>query len=606
LTAVGSAGEVPVAVAAVVGAEREPDGSVEGALAARLRHSGATLLVLDNMEHVLAAAGTLCGLLDGLPDLRLLVSSRLPLRVDPERVIALDGLDERSALELIARSVGRRGSQPALSDADGDALRDVVRLLDGLPLALELAAARLSVLTAVQLRDRLRESIDVLGEARGGRPARQRSLRAVLDSTLALLDPSARALFVRLGAFAGPVELDELERVLSGDGVGVLEALAELVDAALVQRVETGDGTVRFGLAEALRQIASELLDRKPDGERWRRAHAQRQYELVWALRTGWVDRKTVVAAHAAEREAGAGLRWATANHDPLEQPLAAAYALVLLDDGRVRECGAITERLIASPPADAEVRALALGAHSLYLGNTGRPDEARRFADEAHDLAPDAKTRCGALILRGVSNLFAGHTPEAVTDHADATALAREQHDPALLTTALAFESQALVTAHLLDEAAARLDEARTVGSPVDANALYSLDTGLGDLALMDGRPADALEPYARSLEQALADGNLMQIAMDLFGVADALATLGHHVEALEVAGMAESQSAEIGAVADPLYVEHLAALDQRIGPARTAELKQRGRTADPADRVSRACQLARSHAPASDIARE
>ena len=184
-------------------------------------------------------------------------------------------------------------------------MREIVGLLDGLPLALQLAAARLSVLTAVQLRDRLRESIDVLGEARAGRPARQRSLRAALESTLSLLDPAPRALFVRLGAFAGPVELGELERVLSGDGVSVLEALAELVDAALVQRVETGDGTVKFGLAEALRQIASELLDREGDGERWRRAHAQRQYELVWAIRTGFVDRKTWLAALSAEPRGG-------------------------------------------------------------------------------------------------------------------------------------------------------------------------------------------------------------------------------------------------------------------------------------------------------------
>ena len=264
LTAVGSSDEVLVAIGAALGAERELEGSVEAAITTRLRNSGATLVIVDNMEHVLAATGALCGLLDRLPDLRLLVSSRLPLRVDPERVIALDALDERSALELIARSVERRGKRPKLTDANDEALREIVRLLDGLPLALELAAARLSVLTAVQLRDRLRESIDVLGETRGGRPARQRSLRAALDSTLALLDPAPRALFVRMGAFVGPVELEELERVLSGDGVSVLEALAELVDAALVQRVETGDGSVKFGLAEALRQIASELLDREP------------------------------------------------------------------------------------------------------------------------------------------------------------------------------------------------------------------------------------------------------------------------------------------------------------------------------------------------------
>jgi predicted ATPase len=600
LTAVGSPDEVPLAIAAVVGAEPEPGASVQEAITTRLRHSGATLVIVDNMEHVLAAAGTLRGLLDQLPDVRLLVSSRLPLRVDSECVVALDALDERSALELIARSVGRRGLHQALSDADGEALRDVVRLLDGLPLALELAAARLSVLTAVQLRDRLRESIDVLGEARGDRPARQRSLRAALDSTLALLDPSPRALFVRLGAFAGPVELEELERVLSGDGVSVLEALAELVDAALVQRVETGDGTVRFGLAEALRQIASELLDQAPDGQRWRRAHAQRQYELVWAYRTTLVDRQTFLAAHAAAREADAALRWASATHDPVEHPLAAAYSVLLLDGGRVREAGAITERLIALRPADAEVHWVALGAHSAYLGNTGRLDQSRRVADEAYAVAPDAKTRSHTLLLRGLSNLFEGHTAEAVSDHAEATALARELDDPAFLAGALVFEAQALMAARLVDEAGARLDEARTVGTPVDANSLYYLNTFVGDLAIVGGRPADALEHYARSLEHALADGNLMQVMNDLLCAAEALAALGHDAEALEVAGMAESQATEFGASSDRLYDEHLAALERRLGPAMTAELKQRGRAADPADRVARACQLARSHAPA------
>lgn len=144
-------------------------------------------------------------------------------------------------------------------------------------------------------------SIDVFGEARGGRPARQRSLRAVLDSTLALLDPSARMLFVRMGAFAGPVEPDELERVLSGDGVSMLEELA-------------------------LRQLASELLDREPDGERWRREHAQRQYELVGAFRTWSVDPKDLSGrpCRGAGRGRGAALRLASANHDPLEQPVAA------------------------------------------------------------------------------------------------------------------------------------------------------------------------------------------------------------------------------------------------------------------------------------------
>lgn len=602
LTAVVAPDELLTAIAAVVNAEGDPDRPVQDVLEARLRNSGPTLVMLDNFEHVVAAAAAVSGLLDRLPALRMLVTSRLPLRVDPERVIQLDALEEEAALELIVRSLRRRGALAKLTDADRDALGEIVGLLDGLPLALELAAARLSLLSAAQLRDRLRESIDVLGEARGGRPARQRSLRAVLDSTLSLLDPSARALFVRMGAYAGPVELDELERVLSGDGVSVLEGLGELVDAALVQRVETGDGTVRFGLPESLRQIASESLDREPDGHHWRHAHAQRQYELVWALRTWWVDRRTYLAAHAAEREAAAALHWASANHDILEQPLAAAYALVLVDGGRVREGGASTERLIASQPADAEVRWLVLLAHSYYLMHIGRYDDARRFADEACCDAPDAKTRSGALMMRGLSNVWGSRPAEAVRDHIQAAALARELHDdPAFLAGALMLEAQALISARSLDEAAARLDEARTVGSPVDAQALHHLDTQFGDLALADGRAADALEPFARSLEHALADSNLKQLANDLFGVAEALAALGHDAESLEVTGMAQRQSAEMGASSSIQFdYEHLMALEQQIGPGRAAEHKQRGHAANPAERVARACQLARSHAPA------
>jgi tetratricopeptide (TPR) repeat protein len=364
---------------------------------------------------------------------------------------------------------------------------------------------------------------------------------------------------------------------------------------------------VRFGLAEALRQLASELLDREPDGRRWRHAHAQRQYELVWGVRTWSVDRKTWLAAHSAEREAGAALRWATINHDPCGEPLAAAYAFLLLESGRVREADAITERVLDSPFADAEVRCIALLAHARYLGWAGQRDEALRFADQAYGLAPNAEARCVALIHRGFQNLFGGHVADAVKDHAEATALARELHDPAFLAGALVAEAQALGGARLLDEAAARLDEARTVGSPVDANALYYLNTHIGDLAIFDGRPADALKPFAWSLERALAESNLMQIVNDLFGVAEALAALGRDAESLEVTGMAYTQGAEIGVESTiPFDYEHLAALEQRIGPARAAELKRHGHAAGPADRVARACKLARSHALAPTAPRE
>jgi tetratricopeptide (TPR) repeat protein len=314
-----------------------------------------------------------------------------------------------------------------------------------------------------------------------------------------------------------------------------------------------------------------------------------------------FVDRKTWLAARAADREAAAALRWATATHDPLEQPLAAAHALVLIERLRLRDAGAIIERLIASRPADAQVRSLALFAYSLYLSLVGHLDEALQFADKACRAAPDAKTRCLALIARGVDQVLTGHTSEALEDNAEATALARELHDdPALLAGVLVMEAQALIKAGMIDEAAARLDEARSVGLPVDANVLHKLDSQLGDLAVMDGRPADALEPYARSLERALTDGDAMQILLDLHDLSVALARLGHVAESLEVVGMAECLGGETGSMLGSPFPEDISATEERIGPARTAELKKRGRAVDPADRVARACQLARLHAPA------
>src|SRR5205807_9716326 len=123
---------------------------------------------------------------------------------------------------------------------------------------------------------------ELIKDAGAERPERQRSLRATVEWTLSGLEEGLRELFARMGTFAGPVELEEIEAVAGGDGLDVLEALAGLLDVALVRRVESGDGRVRFGLPEALRQIAAGLLDAAPDGQEWRRAHAQRQHDLVW------------------------------------------------------------------------------------------------------------------------------------------------------------------------------------------------------------------------------------------------------------------------------------------------------------------------------------
>jgi predicted ATPase len=243
------------AVAAAVGAEGDLETTPLEAITARLADRGPALIILDNVEHLVAdAAAEIAGLMESVPQLRIVATTQVPLRIGSEYVLALDTLGDMAALALIERVARRRARPVLLAAADREALLEVVHLLDGLPLALELAAARLALLTPLQLRDRLRSSLDLLHEERSDRPRRQRSLAATVDWTLGLLEPLTRGLFVRLAVVTGPVEVEMLEAVVGSNELELLDALDELLGVGLVRRVETGDGRVRFGLPEALRQ----------------------------------------------------------------------------------------------------------------------------------------------------------------------------------------------------------------------------------------------------------------------------------------------------------------------------------------------------------------
>ena len=233
-----TAPDVVPAVAAAIGTEGDVSTPPLEAVVARLRGRGPVLLVLDNFERLLVStAPVLTALLDALADMKMLITSQVPLRLTSERCLPLDALDEDAALALIDRVVRQRGTTFSMRATDREALVDVVRLLDGLPLGLELAAARLGVLSPEQLRDRMSESTDVLTDRGAERPDRQRSLHATVEWTLGLLEDRTRALFVRMGAFASAVPLEHLEAIAGADGLDVLEALASLLDVALVGRV---------------------------------------------------------------------------------------------------------------------------------------------------------------------------------------------------------------------------------------------------------------------------------------------------------------------------------------------------------------------------------
>jgi predicted ATPase/class 3 adenylate cyclase len=599
LASVASDAAVLPAVAAAVGAEGELGSASLDAIRPRLAERGLTLMLLDNLEHLSSAAAEIASLLDALPDVRVLATSQVPLRLATERVVALDALDDDAALALIDSVAARRSRAPVVTSAeDRDALLDVVRLLDGLPLALELAAARLSLMRAGQLRDRLQRSIELLREDRSDRPARQRSLMATVDWTLDLLSDESRRLFERLGSFAGAVELETLETVLDGDRVVVLDSLPELLDVDLVRRVETGDGRIRFGLPEALRQIAAHRLARAPDGERWRRAHAEHVTAVEWAAATVGVPRRTFRAAVEAAPEAQIALGWAWERDPELAARLAAAYASVLADHGRVRETREVLAPLARHPPADPEVRAYAAVAECYTYIAVAELERGIDLLEHAIALPLSSETTAWTLLMLACVRLYTGDTDRARTEHARASEIARA-HSPGLLSMALMLEAQASIVTGDLDAGQALLAEAERVGLPHEIYFLDRRETLYADLEIARGHHRAGLAHLAASLEAASAAGNELQVAFDLGTLANTLAIVGDDRAAVEVEGLLQAHITELGGpganfVNSPGGNTARLASQQRLGPEATDELLMRGRRVPAAERVERACSLA------------
>lgn len=249
------------------------------------------LLLLDNLEHLPDVAAPIAGLLADCPMLQIIATSRLLLRVAGEVEVKVPPLDlpvGDSTAEIVAapavRLLVRRAAEAghALPDTaqDWQAAAQVCRRLDGLPLAIELAAARLRTLTVSALAARLAHSLALLKGGAADSPARQQTLRATIAWSHDLLDASARRLFRRVGVFAGGWSLDAAE-ALDDDPAGTVDRLETLLDHHLIQRLDDLGGQPRYAMLETLREFAIECLEAAQEGVPVRRRHAEWMADLA-------------------------------------------------------------------------------------------------------------------------------------------------------------------------------------------------------------------------------------------------------------------------------------------------------------------------------------
>ena len=255
------------------------------------------LLVVDNCEQVLAAGLDLTEPLRACPGVRLLVTSRERLHLAAEREFPVGplavphsddvaDLDRLAAVPAVAMLVARvRCVQPAfaVTAANAQAVTEICQRLDGLPLALELAAARAKLFTPAELADRLRDRMAVLTTNARDAPARHRTLRAALEWSYDLLAEHERTLFRRLSAFVGAWTLDAAEQVCGDRDTDVLDVVGSLLDKSLVRRPTQG-GVTEFVLLESLRQYAAELLAADGDAGATRDRHAAHFTEAAVAM----------------------------------------------------------------------------------------------------------------------------------------------------------------------------------------------------------------------------------------------------------------------------------------------------------------------------------
>lgn len=437
---------VATAVSAALRAQEQPGETPLDAAITHLRGRH-LLLILDNAEQVAEACGTVADRLVGSTSSRLLVTSRIALRSQAETLIAVEPLEtpEAGASPEHAESVrlfvdrARRVRRPfTLDRSNASAVANICRQLDGLPLAIELAAARVGLLTPEQISAELTRSLDLVGDRTGTRPKRHHSLTACVDWSFGLLPPLARTLAHRLTVFSGGFDLAAARAVCTDETLPpdeVLDTLMTLVDASIVT---VDDRVGRCRMLDTIRHYAAEGLD---DSDVWRDRH------IAWCV--------DLAASIASEDEVGALARLED-EHDNLFSAIEsscssgrpdaalrmlAALWLVLIDRGVVDEVVTAATRALEltvdEPSTDRVYVQFALALGCLNSGDLETAVSSCHEGIATAELLEDAEARAWGRNVLGWLALTK-HDPGAEEPLREAVAHARSTGSPRMLSDAL------------------------------------------------------------------------------------------------------------------------------------------------------------------------
>ena len=519
------------------------------------------LLLLDNFEHLLDAAPAVSAVLGACTGVRLLVTSRAPLHVSGEQEYRLEPLPAKDAVTLFverARAVGRELEPDATIEA-------VCHRLDGLPLAVELAAARTKLLAPQRLLERLDSALPMLTGGARDAPDRQRTLRATIEWSYDLLDLGSQELFARISVFAGTFPLEAAEDVCGAD----LDGLAALVDSSLVKPV----GDDRFLMLDTIAEYARERLETMGGADELRGRHAgyfgsvaEEAYRHRFDAEAEWSAR-----LDGDHDDLRAALDWLGAHDAGAALELAGALGWFWLSRGLLDEgCRRLSDALSASGSGGA-ARARALTASGALMARHGDIETGREQLEEAlrrwRELG-DRDELASALDSLAWPLIYdAGDEAAALESFEKALEFRRELGDTAGETRALVGVAQVLVALGEVERAEAISYELleRSADDPRTEHFAYHF---LADCALVRGDTEEAETRYRQSLRAAAPLGDVIETSFEVQGVAMAVAGNGDPETGLRLAGSVDAMWDSLGISISIAFWDAL--LDRYLGPAR------------------------------------
>lgn len=632
LAASTDAAQVTSAIAHALGLRERDERPLRTRLLDALRFTP-RLLLLDNLEQALPSAATLVAdLLAACPNLKVLVTSRARLRVRGEQEYAVPPL---ALPELLARQdIDAIAASPAvqlfiqraaavvygfeLTEANAEVVAAICRRLDGLPLAIELAAARTKAFTPEQMLQRLEQRIPFLTGLSRDLPVRHLTMRNAIAWSYDLLESEERMLFRQLAIFAGGFTLEAAEQVMSHwSPARVADGVVSFLDQSLLTRVERPKGTLRFGMLETVRDYALEQLGESGELEDIARRHlvwsmelAERaEQHLFGAGETLWLDRLDLEYANLR-----AALAWAAANGEPeTGARLAAAltdywYLRGYLSEGRqwLSNMLALLEKSGETSAGLATARVRTLAAASQLAAPQGDMVVAVSYAQESLALARTLDYRPGmarALVLLANRAQIQGDFTVAESLHHEALALLRDMIDLHSWTVAelnnlgiLAF------VRHDDEQAIAFANEAIEVANVfADSWGLSIALRTLGDVALRRGAIGDAAGKFIESLDVSRESGSRWGIANSLAAFGSLAVALGEMEQAITCFASAKTLYDALGIRVPPAFrpdwTESIARAKSETGEERFRIAWATGARLTLADAVRNALDWAGSH---------